>query len=661
VPSTPKNPEVGVMESTNQFLKDHETDSVKMVGHATTIATNTLLGQVDLKLPRAALITTRGFKDVIEIGRQRRAEVYNLFFQRPPNLVERRYRYEVSERINHQGSVEVPISTEDLSQIIKDLKDRNVSSIAIGFLNSYANPIHENVASSILKRELPSLFVTSSHNVSNEYREFERISTAVVNAVLLPVIHRYVTRLVGDLSLLGVRAPLYIMQSNGGMAKSDVASKIPATIVESGPAAGVIASSWLGEQMGVKNIISFDMGGTTAKAGTVMGRVPEVVPEYEVAGKIHMGRLVKGSGYPVRFPFIDLAECSAGGGTIATSANGYIHVGPLSAGAEPGPACYGKGGTEATITDANLILGRLNPGALLGGDMAIYPWMARKSFEALASDLGVSMEEAAVGVIHIANSIMSKILRIVSVERGYDPRNFTLIAFGGAGPMHACALAEELDIREIIIPPNPGMFSALGLLTADLFHDYTRPLIERIDEVDPIFLETLFLEMEGEGRQTLEHEKIPLERQRYLRSLDLRYEGQGYELNLKIDTPATEESILQSVKAFHVKHGEVYGYSSEEEPVELVNAKLRVIGLLDKPRMRETSEESSETSYKVREVYFETLGEWVESEVLQREQVDKQHEGPSIIEQYDSTTVVYPEWIYRQDINGNLILRRKTK
>ena len=660
-PSTPKNPEKGVMNALFQFLREHENNNVKMVGHATTIATNTLLGQTDLELPKTALITTEGFKDIIEIGRQRRAEVYNLFFQRPPNLVERRYRYEIDERITFNGRIKRPIKISDLTKIITELKNNKIESIAIGFLNSYANPVHEDTISMKLKEEIPSLFVTSSHKISNEYREFERISTAVVNAVLLPVIHRYITRLEEGLKTSSVKAPLYIMQSNGGMAKSGVASSIPATIVESGPAAGVIASAWLGEQMGVKNIISFDMGGTTAKAGTVIGRIPEIVPEYEVAGKIHMGRLVKGSGYPVRFPFIDLAECSAGGGTIAKSFNGFIKVGPLSAGAEPGPACYGKGGTEATITDANLILGRLNPRTLLGGDMAIFPKMAEKVFRILAADLGIGVEETANGVIRIANNIMSKILRIVSVERGYDPRNFSLIAFGGAGPMHACALAEELNIKEIIIPPNPGMFSALGLLTADLFHDYSRPLIKRVDTIDPIILENLFQEMEQEGQETLEQEEIPKEKQRYLRTLDLRYEGQGYELNIKTESPFTSKSIIQSLKAFHLKHRDIYGYFSEEEPVEVINAKLRVIGLLEKPRIQENFKGSSETGYGSRKVFFENQREWVDTVVLQRSQLSKEGEGPLIIEQYDSTTVVYQDWSCHQDRHGNLILRRKVK
>ncbi|MCW4049400.1 MAG: hydantoinase/oxoprolinase family protein [Candidatus Bathyarchaeota archaeon] len=656
-PSVPKSPEKGVIHALKQFLSEHEPSSVSMIGHATTIATNTLLGQVDLEVPETALITTLGFKDVIEIGRQRRAEVYNLFFQRPPQLVERRHRYEVVERVNTAGIVETQLDPAELEGLVNKLKKTNVASVAVGFINSYANPVHESMVMDALSKSLPDVYLTASHMISNEYREYERLSTAVVNAVLMPVMHTYITNLDRNLNELGLTAPLYVMQSNGGMAKSNIIASKPATVVESGPAAGVIASAWLGEQTGIRDIISFDMGGTTAKAGTVRGRIPEVVPEYEVAGTIHMGRLVKGSGYPVRFPFIDLAECSAGGGTIAKVVNGSLQVGPVSAGAEPGPACYGQGGKDATITDANLMLGRLNQESLLSGDMEIHPELAKKAYKVLAESLGVSPEEAAMSAIRIANSMMSKILRIVSVERGYDPRGFSLVAFGGAGPMHVCALAEELEINHIIVPPNPGMFSALGLLTADLFHDYTSPVIMETNEVDPGKLEDMFSSMEETGRATLMKEGIHPDQHRFQRTLDIRYSGQGFELNVETGNPVTPASLSESLIAFHEKHREVYGYAAEDEPLEVVNAKLRVIGLLDKPSLKENKERIGDTEMETRRVYFESTG-WVDAEVYQRGSLDGVHVGPAIVEQYDSTTVIYPGWSYVPDRLGNLILRR---
>jgi N-methylhydantoinase A len=656
-PSVPKNPEMGVVNAVREFLETYDAGSVRMIGHATTIATNALFGQVDLHLPKTGLVTTDGFKDVIEIGRQRRAEVYNLFFERPPMLVKRRHRYELSERVSPIGQVESGIDEVELAKVIDRLVEDGIESVAIGFINSYANTAHEVMVKQSIQDKL-DVYVTASHEISNEYREYERFSTAVVNAVLMPVIHTYINQLETDLESLGLKTQLYVMQSNGGLAKSNTVSQKPATIVESGPAAGVIAAAWLGEQTGIKNIISFDMGGTTAKAGTVRGRIPEVVPEYEVAGKIHMGRLVKGSGYPVRFPFIDLAECSAGGGTIAKAVNGSLMVGPMSAGAVPGPACYGRGGVEATITDANLLVGRLNPGNLLDGAMDIHPEKAVEAYQMLGETLGFSAEETAMSVVRIANSMMSKILRIVSVERGYDPRDFALVAFGGAGPMHACALAEELEINNILVPPNPGMFSALGLLTADLFHDYSRPVLSGVDSIDPDSVEELFKGMEKEGREVLESEDIPENHHRYQRTLDMRYRGQGFELNIETETPFTLSSIKNAVRDFHEKHTEVYGYAEEKEPVEVVNAKLRVIGILDSPKLPTRDASGGAESRENRKVFFETDNEWYTVGVYDRATIGSGSTGPAIIEQYDSTTVVYPGWRFKPDSYGNLILGR---
>ena len=659
-PTVPKNPEHSFINALKDFLHRHTSEEIRMIGHATTIATNSLLGQINLDLPRTAFITSEGFRDVIEIGRQRRAEVYNLFFERPPMLVERKFRYVVKEKINSKGDVVIPLNPLDLGEIIEDLCKNKVDSVAIGYINSYVNPIHEKQTFNILSEKIPDIFLTASHMISNEYREYERFSTAVVNAVLMPVMRKYLRNLENDLIENSVTAPVYVMQSNGGLALSEIIQNKPATVVESGPAAGVIASAWLGDKLGVKNIISFDMGGTTAKAGIVRGRVPEVVPEYEVAGKIHMGRIIKGSGYPVRFPFIDLAECSAGGGTIARAISGALEVGPISAGAVPGPACYGLGGQEPTITDANLLLGRLNPKSLLNDSMRIYLKLSESAFQKLADELDLTLHGAAVSVISVANSMMSKILRIVSVERGFDPRKFKLVAFGGAGPMHVCALAEDLEIDRVIVPPNPGMFSALGLLTADLFHDYSTPIVSDISIVNPSSLEKTFQIMEEIGIETLSEEGIPENLRKTRRSLDLRYKGQGYELNVQIENHISEEELFETVEKFHKKHDEIYGYFAGDQAVEIVNAKLRVIGELDKPELV-TKEKIEEKKVDYRNVYFEKLREWISTPIYSRDFLVGEYPGPAIIEQYDSTTIVYPEWSFRVDEVGNLILRRKGK
>ena len=336
-------------------------------------------------------------------------------------------------------------------------------------------------------------------------------------------------------------------------------------------------------------------------------------------------------------------------------------VGPLSAGAVPGPACYGRGGTEATITDANLLLGRLNPGDLLDGAMSIHPEKAEEAYKRLGNELGISAEEAAVSVVRIANSMMSKILRIVSVERGYDPRDFALVAFGGAGPMHVCALAEELEINSIVIPPNPGMFSALGLLTADLFHDYSRPVLSDARSVDADRVEKLFKEMMVEGQSTLDSEDVSRASQQHQRTLDIRYKGQGFELNIKTETPFTEQSIKKAVEAFHAKHTEVYGYAEEDEPIEVVNAKLRVIGLLESPALTERMLSGVAEPKEMRRVYYETDNSWHSTGVYDRLTLGAEAMGPAIIEQYDSTTVIYPGWSFKPDTRGNLILRRMSQ
>ena len=660
VPSVPKNPEKGVMDALDQYLESRDPASVVMVGHATTIATNALFGQMDLELPKTALITTKGFRDVIEIGRQRRAEVYNLFFQRPPMLVSRRHRYEVGERVDADGNVLMPLNMADIERALEDMEGEGVESLAIGFINSYVNQSHEETVLRAVRTRLPDVHCTASSLISSGYREYERFSTAVVNSALIPIIDTYISRLARDLKLHGVHAPLYVMQSNGGMARAEIVAERPATIVESGPASGVIASAWLGDLVGRQEIISFDMGGTTAKAGTIRGRLPEVVQEYEVAGKVHMGRLLKGSGYPVMFPFIDLAECSAGGGTIAWADEaGALNVGPISAGAAPGPACYDKGGEDPTITDANLILGRLNPGSLLDGEMKIYPELARRAMEELAENLGMGVEEAAAGVVRIANSMMSKILRIVSVERGFDPRGFALVAFGGAGPMHACALADELEMGEIVVPPNPGMFSALGLLTADLFHDYSKAMVRRVSEVEASEVESLFEAMEATGRATLLDEGVDPGAMSFRRQLDLRYLGQSYELSVDIPNGSQTDVLQKGVDAFHKRHREIYGYGAEEEPVELVNVRVRAIGEIHKPRLREWAP-TGDTPPSERGVYFEAPDSWLDTPIYSRGSLAQGSiiDGPAIIEQYDSTTVVYPGWRADVDRYGVLSLRR---
>ena len=660
VPSIPACPEGGVFDALRRYLENQEAKEVRMVGHATTIATNALLGQLSLDLPPTGLVTTKGFRDVLEIGRQRRSEVYNLFFERPRMLVPRRLRLEVLERIEANGAVSTPLDETELRELLSRLKHEGVASIAFGFLNSYANSTHEERAKEVAREMRAAPYLITSSGVSNGYREYERLSTAVVNAVLMPIMHRYLTELATGLKGLGVSAPLYVMQSNGGLSAAKISAEYPATVVESGPAAGVMAAAWIGKIAGEENVISFDMGGTTAKAGAVRGGTPEAVSEYEVAGRVHMGRLIKGSGYPIRFPLIDLAECSSGGGTIAWADEGRaLRVGPTSAGADPGPACYGKGGTKPTVTDANLTFGRLNPDGLLGGELKLRPELASKALTELGATTGMSAEETAVGIVRIANSMMGKILRIVSVERGVDPRDYVLVAFGGAGPMHACALAGEVGIGRIVVPPSPGMFSALGLLTADFFHDYSHPYLRAAQEADPSEISESLREMEATGTATLNTEGIKREDMVFERQLEMRYVGQSYELAVSIPKEITSQVINSAILGFHARHREAYGFSAESESVEVVNIRMRAIGKLPKPELKTNQLKELPRETGSRRVFFETGEGWVGTPVYPRVSWSGTIDGPAIVEQYDATTVIYPGWVAETDGFGNLRIRKE--
>jgi N-methylhydantoinase A len=671
IPTTPSEPDIGVMVAFRKFLTMHPSAGISTIIHATTIATNMLTGQIGLDLPKTALITTKGFRDIIEIGRQRRHELYNIFLQRPKPLVQRTHRYTVEERVTAEGEILQPVEFEAVREIAEKIRKEKIETVAIGLLNSYLNPEHEIKLKKWIQQLCEGTFITASHEVSPEHREYERFSTVVVNACLMPVVSSYINKLLKKVGKLGIRTQLYVMQSSGGIASADTVLSLPASIIESGPAAGVIAAAFYGKMLNINNVLSFDMGGTTAKAGLVKDFTPEVITEYEVGGKIHTGRVIKGSGYPVKFPFIDLAECSAGGGTIAwVDAGGGLRVGPLSAGAEPGPACYGLNGNEPTITDANLVLGRLNPNHLLGGGMKLERNLAEKVLKAkICDELNLNLVQAAAGIVEIANSTMAKILRIVSVERGHDPRKFSLLAFGGAGPMHACALAENLGIPKIVVPSNPGLFSALGMLAADFTHHIVKPIMTDIDEVDAQILKNVYEEMEENGRSIVTKQQTPLKELYALRYADLRYRGQAYELMIPTRVPLRVSDIEELEKKFHQKHRSIYGYAAVEEKVEMINLRVTIVGVTGKPKIQRinstnrnvNSNDVSTLSRTSRQVFFEEMGKFIETPVYNRQllRIDHLLDGPCVIEQYDATTVVYPSWRVAVDATQNLTLLRK--
>jgi N-methylhydantoinase A len=619
--TTPKRPEETVIKGLAKL------SPIEEVLHASTIGTNALLGQVGLELPRVALFTTKGFRDVIEIGRQNRPRLYDLFFEKPRPLVPRHLRFEVDERVLPDGTVLKPVDAAEVESYAKKALEHGVVSVAVAFLHSYVNPANEEAAAAVLKRYFR--YVTLSSEVSPEPREYERTSTAVVNAALMPLVGRYLEELGRYVSSRGGR--LYVMASSGGLVTVEEASRRPVQLIESGPAGGVVAAAEFAKALDIKRVISFDMGGTTAKAGTVVDFEPEITTEYEVGGESHHGRVVKGSGYPVRFPFIDLAEVSAGGGTIVwRDEAGALRVGPTSAGADPGPVCYGLGGTEPTVTDANVVLGRV--ASLLGGEMRLDAEAAFKAFKKLGDPV-----ETAWRAVQLANMEMARAVRLVTVERGLDPGEFVLFAFGGAGPQHAAELAEELGISTVVIPPEPGVFTALGMLFADSKFEARASYPRDLEE----------------GFRRLEEALSAHNPTYYVRLADVRYVGQGWELVVPVGRPADEEQIK---KTFEERHKATYGFKLDK-PIEVVTIRVFAVVTRRKPKLREPPAEGEPKPASFRKVYF---GEWVEAPVYRRENLPRgfKADGPVVIEERHSVTVVPPRWRVEVGKMGVLELRR---
>jgi N-methylhydantoinase A len=619
--TTPKRPEETVIKGLAKL------SPIEEVLHATTIGTNALLGQMGLELPRVALFTTEGFRDVIEIGRQNRPRLYDLFFEKPRPLVPRHLRFEVDERVLPDGTVLKPVDAAEVESYAKKALGDGVVSVAVAFLHSYLNPANEETAAAVLKRYFR--YVTLSSEVSPEPREYERTSTAVVNAALMPLVGRYLEELGRYVSSRGGR--LYVMASSGGLVTVEEASRRPIQLIESGPAGGVVAAAEFAKALNIKRVISFDMGGTTAKAGTVVDFEPEITTEYEVGGESHHGRVVKGSGYPVRFPFIDLAEVSAGGGTIVwRDEAGALRVGPMSAGADPGPVCYGLGGTEPTVTDANVVLGRV--ASLLGGEMRLDAEAAFKAFKKLGDPV-----ETAWQAVQLANMEMARAVRLVTVERGLDPGEFVLFAFGGAGPQHAAELAEELGISTVVIPPEPGVFTALGMLFADSKFEARASYPRGLEE----------------GFRRLEEKLSVHNPTYYVRLADVRYVGQGWELVVPVGRPADEEQIR---KTFEERHMAMYGFKLDRS-IEVVTIRVFAVVTRRKPKLREPPAEGEPKPVSYRKVYF---GEWVETPVYRRENLPRgfKADGPVVLEERHSVTVVPPKWRVEVGKMGVLELKR---
>ena len=658
--STPQAPEEGFLTSVSSLLSSNSIAPSKVSGvvHVGTIGTNLFLGQVGLELPKVALVTTRGFRDVLEIGRQNRPELYNIFFKRPSPLVPRRHRIEVSERTDSNGQVLKELSQEDLRIVLGRLKTEAIESVAVSFLNSYLNPTNENLAKQFIAREI-AVPVFSSVEVDPEHREYERTSTTVVNAVLAPVVAKYLEAAEQGLRRQAITPNLQILSSSGGIVDVAEAKLRPILTVESGPAAGVVGAAEIARLLGIDRAISFDMGGTSAKAGCILNHVPLLLSEIEVGGTVHMGRSVKGSGYPVRYPSIDLAEVSAGGGTIIWSDEaGSLRVGPISAGASPGPACYDAGGKLPTITDANLALGRIST-ELLGGRLKLSEAAAKEALQNVANKIGLDTFQTASASLKLINLHMAKAVHIVSLERGLDPRDFAMIIFGGAGPMHAAELADDVGIDIVIIPPWPGLFSALSMLLSDMRYTYLKGLLAPLTEIGEEEIEREFNLMKTNAYEALQSRRISTDEATVLRSLDLRYAGQGYELEVEASTPFTKEKI---VPLFEKKHESVYGYTHAGEEIEVTALRLIVNLRMRKARLTEaeTGEKTDTTPTSHRKCWFNDR--WFDTRVYSRDLLPTGFvmSGPGIVEEFDTTAVVPPEWDCEKGKAGCLILRRRS-
>jgi N-methylhydantoinase A len=664
VPTTPAHISEGFIALVERLAERSAVDlgELSYIIHATTTATNAV---IEGRGARAGLLVTEGFRDVLEIGRQVRHELYNLQTEKPRPLIPRQRCLEIRERLDYRGRTLVELDEESVAGAVEQLHADGVESIAVCFLHSYQNAAHEQRAAAIIRGLYPEIAVSVSSDIAPEIREYWRASTAVINAYIAPVIRRYLESLQTRLVDMGVRSRLHIMQSNGGIMTSETAMERPVYMVESGPAAGVAAAAYFSKLMDLNNVVSFDMGGTTAKAGLILDGEPQIRSEFEVgAGPWSGAGLTKASGYPILGSVMDLVEVGAGGGSIAwIDPGGLLRVGPQSAGADPGPACYQKGGTQPTVTDANLVLGRINPDFFLGGEMRLSVESATAAIETHAArPLGISVEQAAMGIVDIADVMMLRAMRLVSVQRGYDPREFSLVAFGGAGPLHADRLATDLGIPLVMIPPDPGVTSALGMVVSHLRRDYRATRIQLLDSPDLDAINEDYRRFEHDATADLTEDRIPLHQIKLDRYMDVRYVGQSWKLRITVPAGELTPQHLPNLRiSFEEKHEQSYGYSVPDEAVEIVNLGVLASGMIPPPALRELprGDRSPGAAQKaVREVYFGEIPGWVSCPIFDRQKllVGNVMEGPCVIEERESTILVHPHHQAEVVRHGALLL-----
>lgn len=640
VMTTPENHADGIMAALAKAGVDLA--ETELFLHGSTIAINTV---VERKGVKAALLTTRGFRDVYEIGRSNRPDPYDLFFERPKPLVPRSLRREITERITASGEVRTPLEAEGAAAVVAELREAGVESIAVCLLHSYANPAHEVALGKIIDSVHPKAYVSLSHRILREYREYERTSTTVVNAYVGPVVARYLASLESRLRERGFGGEVLVMQSGGGVMSIGAAIEAPVRMMESGPIAGVTGAASVARALGYPNAIAFDMGGTTAKTSMIKGGVAKVAGGYYIGGY--------STGHPVMLPVVDIVEVGSGGGSMAwLDRAGGLKVGPVSAGAVPGPACYGLGGNEPTVTDADLLLGLLGERSFLGGEMPLDRAAAERAVESrVARPLGLPVSQAAANIVRIANAHMALALRAVSVERGEDPRDFALVAFGGAGPLHACTLARELGIPVVVIPRLPGQFSAWGLLVSPLRRDYVQTLLRDYAAVSPAEVNSVLGALVREGLDTLARERrTETPAPKVDCALDLRYKGQEHSISVPLRGPELTPQARASVaRRFHELHSSLYSHSAADEPLEIVGVRVTVQVPVEDGRFGHRARTVAEGGGPARprerrQAYMGEQYGFLETPVYRRSELapDGSLKGPAIIEEDASTTVVLP-------------------
>ena len=634
-------------------------DAIVEIMHGTTVASNAVL---ERNGARVGLITSRGFRDVLELRDLRMPRLYDLTWEKPPPLVERYLRVTVDERVNAAGEVVHPLDPEDARRALRRLRDDGVEALAVCLINSYANPRHERLVAEAAEELAPALPCCTSFDVLPEIKEYERTSTTVVNAYVLPIVGRYLRSLRDRFDARGVRAPVLIMQSNGGLTPAAQAASRPVDIIESGPAAGVVGARAVARRSGVQDVISFDMGGTTAKASLIENGEYTRTRAYSVGGGIITGsRLLSGGGYLLGVPAIDLAEVGAGGGSILwIDSGGSLQAGPKSAGAFPGPACYGLGGEAPTVTDANVVLGYLNPSFLCGGEVKIDAGRSRQALESkVAEPLGLEIEHAAWAARQVAIANMIRAIRAVSSERGRDPRSYELFAFGGNGALFAAGMAAELGMTRVIVPPAAGLFSAFGLLYADIEHHYSRTVRRLLRDTNPGEVEALYRELEVLADAQLASAGFDADRRRCERSAMLHYQGQIYELEVRVAAGRIDRGALERLaEDFGREHARTYGHrAGDDEPVELVTVQVLGRGLSEEPRVPDSLSLSVRDPERgSRRAYHGRGFGWMDTPVLPRSALAGGVDGPCIVEEYDSTCLVPPGVRAELDPAGSLLL-----